>query len=184
MQASYPEPEGNRCDEKAEHEMDLIMQVVNGIRNIRGEMNVLPATRVEAVCLCAAEETKVLLYEHIGTVTDLARLSKLQVLEAGDKKPKLAAGTLVSGIEVYVVLKDILDFDSEVKRLQKEISKLEKEWSFTQKKLSNEDFLGRAPSEVIEKEREKAARLGEKMEKLKHHLQVINEIRESASAGE
>lgn len=184
MQAPFPEFEAGRCDEKAEQEMDLIMQIVNTMRNIRGEMNVPPATRVEAVCLCPGEETRILLEEHRNIVSDLARLSRLQILDAGQKKPKLAAGALTGGIEVYVVLKDILDFDSEAKRLQKEISKLEKEWSITQKKLSNEDFLGRAPAEVIEKEREKGARLGEKMEKLKHHLQVMNQLRESASAGE
>ena len=60
-------------------------------------------------------------------------------------------------MEVYVLLKDILDFESESRRLQKELSKLEKEFSLTQKKLSNEDFLGQAPQDVIEKEREKGA---------------------------
>jgi valyl-tRNA synthetase len=118
-------------------------------------------------------------------VSDLARLSVLKVAGAGEmSKPRLAAGMVTQHVEVYVVLKDILDFESESKRLHKEISKLEKEYGNTQRKLSNEDFLGKAPEDVIEKERDKSARLGEKLEKLRHHYGIINTLRESAAAGE
>jgi valyl-tRNA synthetase len=185
MKASFPQFEAERLDAEAEEQMDIIMNVVNGIRNIRGEMNVAPATRVEVVCLCERDFEKDLLLRHSGTVSDLARLSRLEVGRSGEvKKPRLAAGMVAKHVEVYVVLKDILDFESESKRLQKEISKLEKELGITQKKLSNEDFLQKAPEDVIEKEREKGARLGEKMEKLRHHYEIINTLKDSASAGE
>jgi valyl-tRNA synthetase len=122
---------------------------------------------------------------HGAMVSDLARLSGLKVSGVGQmNKPRLAAGMVTQHVEVYVVLKDILDFESESKRLQKEISKLEKEYGNTQKKLSNEDFLGKAPQDVIEKEREKGSRLGEKLEKLRHHYEIVNTLRESAAAGE
>lgn len=185
MKASFPQFEAERLDAEAEEQMDIIMNVVNGIRNIRGEMNVAPATRVEVVCLCERDFEKDLLLRHSGTVSDLARLSRLEVGRSEEvKKPRLAAGMVAKHVEVYVVLKDILDFESESKRLQKEISKLEKELGITQKKLSNEDFLQKAPEDVIEKEREKGARLGEKMEKLRHHYEIINTLKDSASAGE
>ncbi len=77
---------------------------------------------------------------------------------------------MVRNIEVFVILKDILDFESESNRLQKELAKLEKEFGLTSRKLSNDDFLQRAPHEIIEKEREKNVRLGEKIEKLNRRL--------------
>ncbi|GKT08179.1 valine--tRNA ligase [Desulforhabdus sp. TSK] len=185
MKASFPPLQPERLDADAEAQMEVIMSVVNGIRNIRGEMNVPPATRVEVVCLCERDFERDLLTSHAAMVSDLARLSVLKVAAVGEmSKPRLAAGMVTQHVEVYVVLKDILDFDSESKRLHKEISKLEKEYGNTQRKLSNEDFLGKAPEDVIEKERDKGARLGEKLEKLRHHYDIINTLRESAAAGE
>jgi valyl-tRNA synthetase len=183
MKAVFPPYQEERLDPEAEDQMDLIMAVVNGIRNIRGEMNVPPATQVEVVCLCEKESDEALLAAHRGMVSGLARLSGLQIARVGQvEKPRVAAGTLARSVEVFLLLKDILDFDSESKRIQKEISKLEKELSNTQKKLSNEDYLQKAPAEVIEKEREKAGRLGEKMEKLRAHYGRIKALQESSGA--
>jgi valyl-tRNA synthetase len=185
MRASIPPVRESRLDPEAEEQMELIMGVVNGVRNIRGEMNVPPAARVEVICLCSDGAAGDLLARNSKVIRELARLGSLQVAEPGEsKKPGVAASTVVGGVEVFVLLKDILDFDSESKRLQKELSRLEKEYGITHRKLTNEDFLQKAPSEVIEKEREKGARLGEKMEKLRSSFERINALRESASAGE
>lgn len=83
-----------------------------------------------------------------------------------------------------MLLQDILDFDSESKRLEKELTKLEKEFGVTKKKLANEDFLQRAPAEVIEKEREKATRLREKMEKIRALHDKMKSLRDSAELKE
>ncbi|MGV8074332.1 MAG: valine--tRNA ligase [Syntrophobacteraceae bacterium] len=182
MKASLPPVSRERLDPQAEEEMELIMSVVNGIRNIRGEMNVPPATRVEVVCLCENNLLQELILSHAGTICDLGRLSGINAaLIEGSKKPPFAAGAILGKVEIYVLLRDILDFDSELQRLQKELVKVEKEFSLTQKKLSNEDFLGKAPPDVIEKEREKAARFGEKIEKLHHQYERIDSLRKSDS---
>lgn len=142
MKAALPAIEDDRLDPAAEEAMELIMGVVNGIRNIRGEMNVRPATRVGVVCHYEKESDASLLNRHAGTISDLARLSDFAVLKAeGQPKPAQSAGTVVKTVEVFVILKDILDFDSEARRLEKELSRLEKEFGVTQKKLLNEDFL-------------------------------------------
>ncbi len=185
MKASFPEVRRERKDPEAEVSMELLMSVVGGIRNIRGEMNVLPATQVEVHCLCEDDREVELLHRHSPIISDLARLSGLHVGKVGEsRKPPLAAGTLAGKVEVYVVLKDILDFESEARRLQKEISKVEKEFGVTKRKLSNEDFLSKAPVGVIEKEKEKSGRLGEKKEKLKNHFEIIENLKKMAAAGE
>jgi valyl-tRNA synthetase len=182
MQAAFPPVDEHRIDARAEEEMALLTGVIGSIRNIRGEMNISPAARVKAVCLCATEAEKALVEANERTVVDLARLEGLRVaLQGQGLKPRLAAGAVVSGVEVYVLLEDVLDFKSEAARLQKEITKLEKELSITNRKLSNEDFLTRAPAQVVEKEREKAERLGEKLEKMRRHRQRIEELRHDAA---
>jgi len=185
MVADFPQMEQDRLDEVAESEMGVLMGVVSGIRNIRGEMNVPPSMRVDVACLCGQEAEITLLHNHAGTIEDLARLGNFRIGRIGElKKPRVAASTVVKGVEVYVILQDILDFESESKRLQKELGKLEKEYALVQKKLSNEDFLSKAPIEVVEREQEKEQRLGEKVDKLRHHKDMISALRESAAAGE
>ena len=185
MKASFPQVQVERKDPEAEEHMELLMSVVGGIRNIRGEMNILPATQVEVHCLCENDHEMELLRRQSPVISDLARISTLHVGKVGEsKKPPLAAGTLAGKVEVFVVLKDILDFESEARRLLKEISKVEKEFGVTQRKLSNEDFLTKAPLDVIDKEREKSGRLGEKKEKLKTHFEIIENLKKMAAAGE
>ncbi len=180
MKASFPEAQAQRIDPGAEEQMETLMAVIMAVRNIRGEMNVSPALKVEVVCLCEQGSEPELLKEHERTITDLAKVSRLTVARAGEMdKPKYAAGTVVRNVEVFVVLKDILDFESESNRLQKELGKLEKEFGLTYRKLSNDDFLQKAPHDVIEKERDKNARLGEKIEKLNRRLEIMNGLRES-----
>jgi valyl-tRNA synthetase len=175
MKAAFPEAQAQRIDPEAEEQMDTVMAVVAAIRNIRGEMSVPPAFKVEVACLCENRSDIELLGRLERTVKDLGRVSRLTVALTGEiEKPKYAAGTVVKNMEVFVVLKDILDFESEASRLQKEIAKLEKEFGLTSRKLSNDDFLQKAPHEVIEKEREKNARLGEKIEKLNRRLEIMN----------
>jgi valyl-tRNA synthetase len=178
MRASLAAPDPRREDLEAQEKMDVLMGVINGIRNIRGEMNVPPAIRVEVVCVCDAQEHLEILSEYAATVRDLARLADLRVAVAGGiQKPRMAASTVTNRVEVFVVLEGILDFESEARRLEKETGKVEQEFSITQRKLSNEDFLARAPQDVVEKEREKGARLGEKLEKLRGHLDRLKSLR-------
>jgi len=173
-----PGVDPERLDPEAEEEMELIMAVINGIRNIRGEMNIPPAARVDAVCIEEDSRIRMLLKAHETTICEMARLASLQVGSSREiPKPRVAAGTMAKSVEVYVLLKDILDFDSESARLRKELTKLEKEYSFTLKKLSNEDFLQKAPNEVIERERDKGTRLGEKLEKLRSHSRGFEPFR-------
>ncbi|MCU0588326.1 MAG: valine--tRNA ligase [Syntrophobacteraceae bacterium] len=178
MEASLPDPDPRWRDEDAEARMDLLMGVINGIRNVRGEMNVPPATRVEVVCVCEEDASRGVLEEYASTIVDLARLAGLKAGLAGQiQKPRMAASTVTRRVEVFVILEGILDFESESRRLEKELSRVEQELGITQRKLSNEDFLGRAPQEVVDKEREKGARLAEKLEKLRGHYERLKTLK-------
>ena len=180
MKAAFPEAQAHMIDPEAEEQMETLMAVIVAIRNIRGEMNVSPALKVEVVCLCDQGSQLELLAEHERTIADLAKVSRLTVARAGEmSKPKYAAGAVVGNMEVFLVLKDVLDLESESNRLRKELAKLEKEFGLTHRKLSNDDFLQKAPPEIIGKEREKNARLSEKIEKLNRRLEIMNGLRES-----
>ncbi|ROR01504.1 valine--tRNA ligase [Desulfosoma caldarium] len=183
-EAAFPAKEPWRMDPDAERDMALLKDVITGLRNIRGEMNIAPGVRLKAVCLCAGAAEKNLLETNRQMLVDLARLNSLTVgLQEELPKPRLAAGTVSSGVEAYVILEGVLDYNSEAKRLEKEIGKIQKELEGTRKKLANEDFLRRAPAEVVAKEKEKAERLGEKLGKLKANRERVEALVREASQG-
>jgi valyl-tRNA synthetase len=117
-------------------------------------------------------------------ICSLARLERLQVgMRDLTAKPRLAASAVARDVQVYVHLENILDFESESKRIDKELGKLEKELSYATQKLDNEDFVKKAPAAVIEKEKEKAERLQDKIEKLRSHRRKILDLLSSADGG-
>jgi valyl-tRNA synthetase len=174
MSAAFPQADPTLIDPPAEKEMALIMGVTTAIRNIRGEMNISPAAQLKAV-VYGPEALLKLLETHAPSVRDLARLSNLTLRRDGDR-PRLAASAVVGELEIFLPLEGVLDFQEETRRLQKEIGKLEPELARAKKKLTNEDFLGRAPAEVVAKERDKSDRLGAKLQKLQEQLQRLVEI--------
>lgn len=184
MRASFPRVDSSRRDQESEAKVKLLQEVISGIRNIRGEMNISPGVRVDVVCRCQNDKDRTILEEYGYLIHDLAKVNRLDIRDIrSSEKPDMAASTIAESVEVYVLLKDLLDFSTELQRLEKEIQKIEKELSLTTKKLHNEDFLKKAPDQVIEKEREKSQRLGEKMRKLRDHYTRIAQFAENQRNG-
>ena len=89
MRAAFPEAQSERIDTEAEEQMETLMEIVVAIRNIRGEMNVSPALKVEVVCLCDRDREQKLLEQQQRIVMDLAKVSRLTVARTGEiGKPK------------------------------------------------------------------------------------------------
>jgi valyl-tRNA synthetase len=162
-------------DKNAETQMALIMDIITGIRNVRGEMNISPSELLNAKIQAKDTETKATVLSHQDIINDLARLDSLSVLES-ETRPKTAAAAIVDGAVIYVALEGIIDFEKETQRLEKEINKLSKELISASKKLYNEDFLNKAPQDVVDKVKEKHDLLIEKQQKLKSNLEKIHAL--------
>jgi len=167
MQASYPNGDtaGVERDSRAEAEMNLVMGIITGIRNIRGEMNIAPSRQLDVQVQAADADQRDILSTYTDMICNLARVHSLAV-SAPAAKPKTSAAVIVEGVTVLVNLEGIIDFAMEAARLDKEIAKISKELQGVSRKLSNEGFLGKAPADVIAKVKEKYAALTEKLEKL------------------
>jgi len=174
MAAVFPEPAQSLADHRAEEQMAVVADVTTAIRNIRGEMNIAPAAKLAAVAY-GPDSLVSLLEAHGDYIKDLARLSTLEARRDGER-PRMAASAVVRELEIFVPLEGVLDFAEESRRLQKEISKLEPELARSKKKLTNDEFLARAPAEVVDKERDKLERLGSKLEKLQTQLERLIEL--------
>jgi valyl-tRNA synthetase len=175
LNEAFPRPDEFLEDEQAEREIGLVQGLISEIRNIRGEMNVPPSKNVE-ICLRISDASQRAIIEvHQKNILILAKGSELTLL-TDEKNPHSAASGIFKGMEIFIPLTGIILFEEEEKRLDKEMTKLRKEWSQIEKKLANEDFIQKAPGDVVIKEKEKIRSLEEKIEKLEGHLKRIKEM--------
>ena len=179
MKAAFPASSSDYLitekDPEAESKMEVITEIISGIRNIRGEMNIAPSLTLEA-SVQSQDELKIeTIKQYQDIIINLARLKSFSASESGIK-PKSSATAIVNGASIFVSLEGIIDFAKEAGRLEKEINKLTKELSAVSNKLSNENFLNKAPADVVEKVKEKNMALLEKQQKLQANLQKIKEF--------
>ena len=138
-------------------------------------MNVPPATQVDVFLQSADAPAVAALQRHAQSLTQLAKVKEL-TFNAASGPPAAAAKAVVEAVEIYLPLAGIIDFSEEERRLTKEIDKLSKDLSGAQRKLTNEDFLAKAPAEVVAKEKDKVQGWTEKLTKLKNHRERIKEL--------
>ncbi|MBW2033418.1 MAG: valine--tRNA ligase, partial [Deltaproteobacteria bacterium] len=177
MIAGFPEASEFIRDEDAIREMDLLMGLITGIRNIRGEMNIPPSRKISiAIDVMDGKESGVL-RNNMAHIQNLANVKDVSI-DSGIPKPEASATAVFGQNQVHVLLKGLLDFAEERKRLRKEITKLEKDIGISNKKLSNKGFLEKAPAEIVVEVKEKVNALSLKLEKLNQNLRFFEAIRD------
>ena len=174
MVSGFPEYRESQNDEVVEKEMQVIMEIITGIRNIRGEMNLNPGLKLNALVRTQNLEIQKTLKEQGGYIRDLARVEELKT-GSNIEKPKMSASSVLGEMDLIVPLEGMMDFQEERNRVEKELKKIEKDLIFLGKKLSNPNFVKKAPAEVIEKDEHRKASLSEKQAKLENHLKTIEQ---------
>ncbi len=176
MLAPYPTGEGLPQDVEGAARMELVMEVVRAIRNIRGEMNVAPSRQVTAVLDCKSPASAEILKGGERYIRALARVGEL-TCGVGVARPDQAATQVAGDVEILLPLAGLIDIDAEEQRLVKEIAKVEKDVTLFAKKLGNEAFIAKAPPEVLEKDRGKLSEAQEKLEILQQSLEKIRGLK-------
>ncbi len=174
MVADFPRPDPKYDDEGAEEEISSIIEVVSALRNIRGEMNLPPSEQLSVYLCTKDEKTEGRLREQGPFIRLLASVKELSI-GPSIEKPLYSAYALVQGAEIFVPM-DRARMEEEVRRLQKELMKIEKESSFVLKKLSNEQFLSKAPPEIVQEVKERAMAFQAQRRKLEESLMKIKEM--------
>ena len=156
MLQPWPEFNPERLDEAAEGDIEWVKAFMLGIRQIRGEMNISMAKRIDVVLGDASESDQRRLADNEPLLKKLAKLESVRVLAQGEEPP-LSATALVGDMQVLVPMAGLIDKDAELARLDKEIGRLDGEVKRVGGKLGNAGFVDKAPAEVIDKERAKLA---------------------------
>lgn len=172
MTSQWPEFQPAKTDAIAEKEMGLIMEMIRAIRNIRGEVNITPGKKIEVI-IQASPEDKEIISKGQGYLVNLAGISQLTVGALQEQKPDKAMTARIEKIELYLPLAGLLDLDKERERLEKELALAQKEVERVDNKLNNSGFTGKAPAEVIAKEKQKREEWLEKKDKILERLAML-----------
>ena len=166
MRQSYPVADLARIDEMALKHIQILKDIVNACRALRGEMNLSPAQRVPL--LAAGNEQ--MLSDFSPYLKALVKLSDVEIL---DTLPDADAPVAIVD-NFRLMLKIEIDVVAERARLTKEIERIETELNKAQAKLKNESFVERAPEKVVAQERERAELYQATLIKLKEQLHKLN----------
>ena len=169
--SSWPIVDERWVDETAEPQMELLKGVISSVRTIRAQMNVPPNKYADMVVHCNPKQ-KSILNSYSKIICSLARIDKITT-SGGGNKPLNSATSVVDGMEIFIPLEGLIDFDLERKRLQKRIDEIESHLEVLSQKLNNKDFLNRAPENVVKREKEKREEMSEELNKMLSNLEMI-----------
>jgi valyl-tRNA synthetase len=151
--APWPRPDSRAHDPVALREFGLVQELIGAIRGIRAEYGIQPGQVIRAVVTGNDRSTAVALEQERSTIT---RLAKLSTLTLGENRERVGGhGVLSDGSAVFVPLGDAIDVGRECGRLGSEVDRLSRLVESQEKKLGNEQFVARAPRDVVERERQK-----------------------------
>jgi len=175
MQQPFPTYDESLVIPDAVDEIEWAIQFIQGVRRIKAEMNIAPGKPVPVLLANASEQDAGRLQRMRPYLDFLARTASVDILDEHSEEPESAI-SLVGDMKVLIPLAGLIDKDAEITRLQKEIEKREKEQSIVSNKLSNANFVDKAPEAVVNKEREKLARIESEFQNLKAQLDKIQSL--------
>ncbi|MCA9116046.1 MAG: valine--tRNA ligase [Planctomycetaceae bacterium] len=146
---------GAWLDPDLEQRFQLLQETIAGVRNLRSQYNIPPGTPLNLLLRCDAETAG----QMESIAGQFVNLAKATLVEAGPEvsRPAGAAGFSLGEIDGFIPLEGVIDREAELERQQKEAEKLQKFIAGSEKKLSNENFTGKAPADVVEQVRETLA---------------------------
>jgi len=171
--ATWPEGNSDMINDEVEETMQLLMDVIDNVRSIRGEMNVPSSAAVEVLIQTPNEKARAILTEHLPDyINAFTRTSRLDIAEHHEK-PDAAAVAVVGDVEIYIPLVGIIDIEKEKSRLTRRLEKAAKDLAGIEKVLNNRDFIAKAPEEIIQQRRERKTELEAEKTRLERNLEML-----------
>ena len=172
MRQPFPNAADYAEDSDAEAAVEWLQGVVTAVRNIRGEMNVSPAKDIDLLLQGGGARERSLLVETESLLRRLAKVARVNWLDANETPPPSSV-QVAGAIKVMVPMAGLIDVEAESRRVAKELDKLAKELKRVDGKLGNENFLAKAPTAVVAKERDKRAALRAQLQVLNQQLEDL-----------
>ena len=176
MLAPWPARQSDRVDGESEAEIEWLKQIIVGIRTIRSESNIPPGTELPVFVVNATELDRERFKRNEAYLGRLAKVSGITVLSGTEAAPA-SLMALCGDLEIRVPMAGVIDIEAELKRLDKEIERQEKEVAKLDGKLSNKSFTERAPADIVEAEKHKKTMAETALATLGRQRTQIEELR-------
>ena len=176
MFAEWPSINEHMIDTKSEGDMNILSGIIKSVRALRGDLSIAPPKEIQIYIEAPEEHDRLLVEEHRSYISKLGKISELTIDSSFKEKPKMAFSNCFQTIVIYMPVKDLIDIDQEKKKLGKEIEKLEKDLAKMNHKLTNEDFLGKAPADIINKEKARQEETTFKLNSIKDRLGIFSNM--------
>jgi valyl-tRNA synthetase len=167
MQAPYPQADERFFDEEAEQRMRFLMELVEKVRALKHELG-WGSAKVEIVLACD-EQTRKLVEDNLWWLENLGRISGVKFIPLGEKVSP-AVSELVGSAEVFIPLGSVAETEKLKERWRKQLVKVEEELARLQARISNPEFVQKAPAEIVERTKERILELVKQREHLKSLL--------------
>ncbi|MFP4014209.1 MAG: valine--tRNA ligase [Chitinispirillaceae bacterium] len=172
MVSSYPAFRKELVDDDTESKFDFLKEVIVALRTIRSENNVPPDKTGTATIVSVDQSTTEWLQSQVSVINQFVRLSQTTVgMQA--QKPGFAGSAVVRGNQIFISLEGLIDKQVEIDRLTRELERLKGMAAGTKKRLENDNFVSRAPVNVVEKEKEKYEGILLNLEKIEKSLESL-----------
>jgi len=175
MLAPWPRAADYERDAAAESELKWLTQMVLGVRQIRGEMDISPARRLPLLLLNASSTDIQLAASNAALLTRLAGLESVRPLAAGEPPPP-AASAVIGELTLLVPMAGLVDAAAELERLGKSLRKIQQEIARARAKLDNENFVRSAPAAVVTQEQERLADFQARLAGLERQLTQVRKL--------
>ena len=176
MLAEWPEADHKLINGEAEAEMEWLKSVIVAVRTIRSESNIPPGDELALILGNTAADDSARVTRHTQALAKLAKVASITIAQSGEEQPPTLSA-LAGTIEVMVPMAGVIDVDKELARLAKELDRLTAERGRLAGKLSNDNFVARAPADVVDKERAKLADIETSISSVTAQKSKIEELR-------
>src|SRR5687767_15650881 len=166
-------PQGGEVDETAETEMQALINLISGARNIRAEYNLKPSDKITVLIGIPSPNLRKVFEENTGQIKRLTGASTIDI-SANLSTPKASAKFLLTSTdEVAIPLEGLVDFAEETKRLERKKEKLQSEEKKLQAQLANPDFASRAPAEKVQQAENRIKEIELQLKALDHAIENL-----------
>lgn len=170
--SQWPNMDSISFDEEKK-ELEYIQTVVRGIRNAKAEMDIEPHKKSQLYVLTQREEIAHLFEKNQGHLVNLGNITETHVISKREELSEDAISVVVDGAEIFLPMRDLVDYEKELERLLKDEEKTNSEIKRAEKKLANENFVSKAKPQVVEQEREKLNKYKEMLKNIEERLEFV-----------
>lgn len=172
--ADYPTVQPELSDEAASKGMDVLMELIRSVRNIRSEVNTPLSKKINILIKTNDDTIEAFLKENTSYIERFCNPETLTISNTIEA-PEEAMTAIITGAEIYLPLAGLINIEEEIARLEKELDKWNKEVRRVQGKLSNAKFVNNAPEKIVLEEKAKEAEYLEKQATVSDRIAVLKQ---------